>query len=409
MDSASPITIDPAGRDLPGETARLRRQGPVTRVELPGGVPAWMVTGYDELRGLLTDPRVSKDAHRHWPAWTSGEVPGDWQLTPWVDIRNMLTAYGTEHSRLRRLISQAFTARRTAALRPRVTQLTDALLDTLGRIPAGHPVDLREAFAVPLPIQVICELLGIAEESREELREPVSTVFRTTVTAAEAAENERRFHHLLTRLVTAKRSRPGDDVASALIDARDGDSAPLSERELLDTLRLIIGAGFETTVNLLCNAVLALLTHPGQLRHVREGTAGWEDVVEESLRRDAPAANLPLRYALEDIEVGGVTIAAGDAIVASYYGAGRDPRRHGPDADVFDVTRQSRSRGHLAFGHGVHHCLGAPLARLEAAVALPALFDRFPGLRLAAPHQRPEPLESFIVNGPRTLEVVLRP
>jgi cytochrome P450 len=215
---------------------------------------------------------------------------------------------------------------------------------------------------------------------------------------------------VLTELVAAKRESPGDDLTSGLIAARDDqDDTALSEQELLDTLVLMVSAGHETTVNLIDNAVHALLTRPEQLAHVREGRAGWDDVVEETLRADAPVASLPLRYAVEDIvlsELGGpegTVITKGEAILASYAAAGRDPERHGKDADQFDVTRADKE--HLAFGHGVHRCLGAPLGRLEALIALPALFDRFPGLRLAVPAEELTSVDSFISNGHRALPV----
>jgi cytochrome P450 len=210
---------------------------------------------------------------------------------------------------------------------------------------------------------------------------------------------------ILADLVEAKRRAPGDDMASGLIAARDEDGSALSEAEMVDTLILMISAGHETTVNLLDYAITALLTHPDQLAAVRAGgPAGWAAAVEETLRWQAPVANLPLRYAVEDIEVDGVVIAKGEAILAAYAAAGRDPSVHA-DADRFDVTRTSKE--HLAFGYGAHFCLGAPLARLEAAVALPALFERFPGLALAVDPGDLQPVESFISNGHRTLPVTL--
>ena len=217
-----------------------------------------------------------------------------------------------------------------------------------------------------------------------------------------------RLYGVLGELVAAKRESPGDDLTSGLIAARDEDDTRLSEQELLDTLVLMISAGHETTVNLLDQAIHALLTHPEQLAHVRAGRATWDDVIEETLRNQAPVASLPLRYAVEDLdlaEFGGpeVVIAKGDPILAAYAAAGRDPERHGKDADVFDVTRADKE--HLAFGHGVHYCLGAPLGRMEARIALPALFERFPSLELAATDEELGSVESFISNGHRRLPV----
>ncbi|WP_242626477.1 cytochrome P450 family protein [Streptomyces syringium] len=367
---------------------------------------AWAVTTRPLLKELLTDPRVSKDPRAHWPTWIDGKISPDWPLYTWVAVQNMFTAYGSDHKRLRVLVSKAFTARRTAALRPRIEEMTAALLDTLAAHGPDEIVDLREGYAYPIPIQVICELFGVDDdETREGLRRCVDSIFHTSADPEEVTATYTELYALLGGIVAAKRENPGDDMTSVLISAREEDGpggSRLSEQELVDTLLLMIGAGHETTVNLLDNAIHALLTHPEQLELIRTGKAGWDDVIEETLRVQAPVANLPLRYAAEDIELdGGVTLRKGDAILAAYAAAGRDPQLYGDTADDFDLTRADKD--HLAFGHGVHHCLGAPLARLEAAVALPALFARFPELTLAAAPGELSPVESFISNGHRAL------
>ena len=258
-------------------------------------------------------------------------------------------------------------------------------------------MDLRAAFTHPLPIAVITELFGVPAQLRDRLRGIVDEVFRTSATPEETAATAQEMAAFLAELVERKRQRPGDDLTSALLAARDEQQNRLGDRELADTLILLIGAGHETTVNLLGQAVVALTTHPEQRELLRTGAADWTGAVEETLRWQPALANVPLRFAVEDIELAdGTVIARGDAILASYAAANRDPR-HYPAADAFDLRRGARD--HLAFGHGPHFCLGAALARLEAHIALPALFERFPGLRLAVDEGNPQSLAFWTKNG----------
>ncbi|MGW3866639.1 cytochrome P450 family protein [Streptomyces sp. NPDC005047] len=400
----SPLVLDPTGAGHHAEHRALRDRGPATRVDVLG-VEAWSITDPALLKQLLTSPDVSKDGRAHWPAF--GEVVATWPLALWVAVENMFTAYGQGHRKLRRLVAPAFSARRIEAMRPAVEGMVAGLIDRLAELPADRPVDLRQELAYPLPIAVIGHLMGVPEDQREGFRALVDGVFDTTLSQAEAMANTARLYGVLDELIADKRATPGDDMTSLLIAARDDeeDGARLSPGELRDTLLLMISAGYETTVNVIDQAVHTLLTQPDQLELVRKGAVTWGDVVEETLRHEPAVKHLPLRYAVTDIALpDGQTIARGEAILASYAAANRHPDWHA-DADTFDATRVVKD--HLAFGHGVHFCLGAPLARMEVVLALESLFDRFPGIHLADPAEELPPVPSLISNGHQRLPVRL--
>ncbi|MFH0246131.1 cytochrome P450 [Streptomyces sp. HK10] len=404
-----PYRLDPDAADIHAEAAALRAAGPAPLVELPGGITARLVTDPGLIKRLLTHPQVSKDAYRHWPAYRSGQIPEDWPLRAWVDARNALTAHGEEHTRLRRLIAPSFSARRIRALAPVIEEITADLLDGLAVLDTGGPVDLRGYFAWVLPLTVVNTALGVPADLHDGLRDTIGNLFATNLSPQQAVENVSAVYRLLAELVEIKRARPGDDVTTDLIRARDEETGTrLSDQELLDSLMLLIGAGHETTVNLLTHGTVDLLTHPGQLAALRAGSARWEDAVEEMLRHQPPIANIIMRFPTEDItdETTGTHFRTGEPLAISYAAVGRDRSLHGESADTFDITRSTR-RDHLSFGHGPHYCLGAELARLEARIALPALFDRFPDLTLAVPAEELRPLPSFISNGHQTLPVHL--
>lgn len=381
----------------------------MAEVVLPGGVPGAVVLGHEALKEFLAHPDVAKDA-RHFPALHDGSIPADWPLRVFANAQGMHTADDADHRRLRSLVGNAFTARQVERLRPRVQELADGLLDDLAAAAAGSAdgvADLRTHFALPLPMSVICELLGVDPEHRGRLHHLSNTVIISTdTTPAEVMAAVRELVELIATIAAARRAAPGEDLTSALIAARDEDGDRLSEAELIGTMRLMLVAGHETTLNLISNAVRALCTHRDQLALVMDGKATWSDVVDETLRWDGPVSWFPFRYPTRDLTVAGTVIPQGTPVLAGYTAAGRDPSFHGPDADRFDLTRPTAARN-LSFGHGAHYCVGAPLARLEATIALERLFTRFPGLDLAAaetslPHQR-----SFIGNSVEALPVRL--
>ena len=379
------LVLDPLVRDLPGETRQLRRRGPLARIELPGGVRVWTVTRHAEARRLLTDSRLVKDI-RQWGAWQRGEVTRQWPLIGMIDVRrSMFTEDGPEHRRLRAKIAQALTARRVESMRPTIEAVVRRLLEELAREGADGPVDFKSVFAQPLPMEVVSTLMGVDPAEHPRLHRLYKAFFSMLTPQDERLAVIEELDRFFAEVVAEKKRNPGDDLTSALILAEDGGE-PLTEEEVVGNLQAMIAAGHETTISLLVNAVRALLTHPDQLALVRSGEVSWDAVIEETLRWNTPTPHLLMRFATEDIQVGDEVIAKGEGLVISYHAIGWDERQHGPTADVFDVTRPQPIR-HMAFGHGPHICPGAALSRLEARIALPAVFDRFPDMALAVPDE----------------------
>ncbi|MFE2158921.1 cytochrome P450 [Streptomyces lydicus] len=349
--------------------AKLRAQGPVHRVRVPNGPDVWLVVGHEAVRGALTDPRLSKNWRASGQLGPAGEES--------ALFTNMLDADPPHHTRLRKLVAKEFTARRVEALRPRVQQITDELLDAMLDAPDGR-ADLVEALAFPLPMTVICELIGVPAMDREAFRgwsnELVAPTGEEAAYAATVAMSD-----YLVGLIEARRKDPGEGLLSDLIRTSDEDGDQLSREELVGTAFLLLVAGHETTVSLLSNGVRALLQHPAQLAALRADFSLLDNAVEEMLRYDGPVETATWRFSSEPVEIGGTLIPAGETILVALASASRDPERYSA-ADDFDITRDAR--GHAAFGHGIHFCLGAPLARLEARVALRSLLERCPDLAL---------------------------
>ncbi|MEU2769389.1 cytochrome P450 [Streptomyces diastaticus] len=404
MPTTCPYHIDPTGADIHAEAAALREQGPAARVVLPDGIPAWSVTDPRLIKRLTSSNRVSKDAHQHWPLFKEGKVPTDWSLGLWVAVRNALTAFGPEHTRLRRPLASAFSPRRVRAMVPQIETITATLLDELATAGPDTVVDLRDRFAFRLPLLVVNVVLGVPDDMHAQFRDAVGGLFDTSLSPQEAAASESLVRRHVDTLIERKRDEPAEDVTSTLIAARE--AGELTDRELQDSFILLIGAGHETTVNLLDHACTNLLADPAQLELAMTGEVPWENVVEETLRHQAPIATILPRFAVENIvdQETGIQFSKGDLILINYAAAGRAPRRI-QRPDEFDIRRTDTQ--HLAFGHGAHLCLGAELARIESRIALSALFARFPAMRLAEGPDQLKPIPSFISNGHQRLPVHL--
>ena len=364
--------------------AEVRERGAVHAVTLADGHEAWLVMGHAECRAALNDARLSKDIHA---ALASGDEVVAEGLPGPAFARHMLVVDPPDHTRLRRLVAGAFSVRRIDGLRSRVQDIVDDLLDDIAARGSDARVDLVSSFAFPLPFTVICELLGVPAVERASLGRGLTALLGPTSTPEEYGEAKLASDSVveqLTALVRLKRDDPGDDLISALITARDG-AERLTQQELLSTIFQLIVAGHDTTASLIENSVVALLRHPDQLATLRSDPTKIAAAVEEFLRYDAPVPHATFRYAREPIDLGGATIPAGAQVIINLASANRDPERY-PGPDELNIHRADTR--HLAFGHGIHFCLGAPLARMEGQLALNSLLHRFPELSLAvAPHE----------------------
>jgi cytochrome P450 len=387
------LTDDPRFfRDPYTVYARLRSTSPVQPIPSAPGRVSYVVTGHAEARQALGDPRLSKDT----AAFFAGR-PTRRNLHPAVS-QNMLASDPPQHTRLRKLVAKAFTTGAVAPLRPFIRELTDRLLD---RWPVGGEVDLVAGLAVPLPVTVICELLGVPEADRPAVQLWSAELFA----AGQPARIDAASHAMadyMTGLIAAERRQPGDTLLARLIAARDGEDR-LSEEELASLAVLLFVAGHETTTNFIGNAVLALLQHPAARAHLREAPDRIAPSLDELLRYNSPLSMATFRYATEALNLGDTEIPAGTPVLAVPGAANRDPKRF-PAPDQLDLTRDAT--GHLAFGHGIHRCIGAPLARAEAEIALRALLTRFPALRLAVPPDELQWRRTRLMRGLISLPVV---
>ncbi|MBB5955748.1 cytochrome P450 [Saccharothrix tamanrassetensis] len=356
--------------------AALREQSAARQVVLPRGLKVWLVTRYDDARLVLADPRFSKDHTRLAPLFDKHLAgQGDRVHVDQVLAQHMLNTDPPNHTRLRKLVTKAFTARRVDQLRPRIQQITDELLDEI----TGRPeVDLVDALAFPLPIKVISEMLGVPMDRRDDFRR-WSNILVAGTEPPLIEEAGAAMAMFLADLVADKRDNPGDDFFSALVHATE-DNDRLDHAELTSMAFLLLVAGHETTVNLIATGVYNLLRHPEQLAKLRADRTLLPGAVEEFLRYEGPVNQSTFRFTTEEVTVGEVTIPEGEFVLASLLSANRDENRF-PDGETFDITRPAG--GHLAFGHGIHYCLGAPLARIEGEIAIGTLLDRF-DLGLAA-------------------------
>jgi cytochrome P450 len=388
--------------------AWLREHAPVHRTRLPSGVEAWLVTRYADARQALADSRLSKNPEHHAEdahGKSRTGIPGERSANL---MTHLLNIDPPDHTRLRRLVSKAFTPGRVAQFTPRVQELTDDLIDRFAR---QGTADLIHDFAFPLPIYAICDLLGVPREDQDELRDWAGMMIRHGGgPRGGVARSVKKIRGYLAELIHRKRGDLGDDLISDLIRASD-HGEHLTENEAAAMCFVLLFAGFETTINLIGNGVYALLRNPAQRSLLQESIGRGESAlldtgIEELLRYDGPVELATWRFAREPLTIGGQHIAAGDPVLVVLAAADRDPARFA-EPDRLDLSR--RDNKHLGYGHGIHYCLGAPLARLEGRTALETLLRRLPDLRLAADPADLRWRGGLIMRGLRELPVEFTP
>jgi cytochrome P450 len=382
--------------------ARLRREGPAREVVMPNGVKMWMVTRYDDARAILADTRIGKDGRRmneFYAKHSGAEAP-----PPGFDDElsaHMLNSDPPRHERLRKLVSRAFTTRNTERLRPRVQRTVEDLLDAM----EGHDeVDLISGYAMALPITVITEMLGVPQPDRDKFRQWATTLVGSHHTGEEVEQASEAMIEYAGRLIAEKRSNPADDLLSTIVSVSD-DGDQLTHGELVAMVFLLVAAGHEATMNTLGNALHALLTNPGELARLRANPGLLHTTALDELQRyDGGVGLATFRFTKEEIPLNGVTIPAGEIVVVSLTSANRDEARY-DDPDLLDISRSAHQ--HLAFGHGIHYCVGAQLGKIQVVTAIGRLIERFPNLTLAVPADQLKWKTSNLMRGLESLPVHL--
>ena len=361
------VVLDP----IP-ELSAIRDAVGVQKIVTPLGLPAYLVTRYGDVKAALADPE--RFSNRKPPGWGADSTAVTTEEHAQLSAGNLLGIDPPEHQRLRRMLTPEFTIRRMKRLESRIVEIVDQHLDAMEQ--AGSPADLVASFALPIPSLVICELLGVPYDDREDFQRRSSRQLNFRIPTTERFAEQRASREYMMTLVQRARRKPGEDMLGMLVREHGTE---VSDYELVGIGGLLLLAGHETTSNMLSLGTIALLQHPDQLAAVRDDPDAVGSAIEELLRYLSVVQNAIPRITTSEVEVGGVVIPAGHLVILSLPAGNHDPHFiHAPDA--FDISRGAP--GHLAFGHGVHHCLGAPLARMEMRIAFPALLRRFPHLAL---------------------------
>lgn len=408
-----PLILDDAFFDDPGPIYnKLREHGPIHRIKLPNGLAAWLVIDYDLGKQVLADPRLSKDEESSGAAARRQGISAGWQDSagPRPLRMNLLNTDPPDHTRLRSLVNKAFTPAASARMRPTIEEVAAELIDGLHAQQHPGAVDLLVSYATPLPITVICRLLGVPAEDQDTFGSLITTIMDETAVADGERSRQARVdlsRYLITLVSTRRAQRSHGDEHGDLLDrllSAQVDHDRLTDEELVATIGLLLVAGYDTTVHLIANAMFLLATQPKILEHLGDHPDAIEPLIEEVLRWEGPGHTATLRHTTSPITLGDTHIDSGEFLIVSVAAANRDPAVF-PDPEHFQLSRPGP--GHLSFGHGIHFCVGAPLARLEAQIAVQALVAAFPTFTLAADPETLRWRRSMIIRGRTSLPVHL--